>query len=92
MRAHLPSHIVDREKLPSLSTPKEFIYGAFFQKELERIREEPLDFWNKEALTKLIDTQDKESIFDLLYRVFYIQKWVERYLGDKSKMAYRVIN
>ncbi|GLT17500.1 asparagine synthetase B [Vibrio zhanjiangensis] len=92
MRAHLPSHIVDREKLPSLSTPKEFIYGAFFQKELERIREEPLDFWNKEALTKLIDTQDKESIFDLLYRVFYIQKWVERYLGDKSKMTYRVIN
>lgn len=92
MRPHLPSHIVDREKLPSLSTPKEFIYGSFFQNELTRIKENPLDIWNKEALIQLIETEDKESVFDVLYRVFFIQKWIEKYLSNEAHITYQVTN
>lgn len=75
MQGILPSRIVERAKMPSLSTPKSIIHSEWFRLLLNDVKEDPCSFWNKEKLSQFFNRPDEEQSFDLLYRIIYLQSW-----------------
>lgn len=75
----LPPSIVNREKLPSLSTPASAFEQIWFTTIIDDLKANPHEIWNMESLSKYLEKPRAEISFDLIYRVAYLQKWLKTY-------------
>lgn len=86
----LPKSIVNREKLPSLSTPSTALEQKWFTTIIDDVKTNPHEIWNVEFLSKYLDKPREEMSFDLIYRIVYLQKWLKTY-HEKSNYNFELI-
>lgn len=79
MKGNLPLNIINQRKIPSLSTPIDFLYSKCFQELIQDLKDNPLDIWNKEELFNYISKPYEDLSFDILYRIVYLQSWLKEY-------------
>ena len=79
MKEKLPLDIVNQRKIPSLSTPIDFLDSKCFKELIDDLKNNPLDIWNKEVLFDYLSKPYSKLSFDVLYRIIYLQSWLKEY-------------
>ncbi len=79
----VPPEILRRRKYPGLVTPKKWYEKKWFMERLNKIKKDPLPFWNTEKLQKLINRDPADLDFDLLYRIIVFESWYKIIFEEK---------
>jgi hypothetical protein len=89
MRTQLPEQITMRDKIPSLSTPQAFYRSKWFQEKMQTLLQDRYALWNVDLLKKFM-TSERAISGDMLYRLIYIESWLdnfERLNGELLEVA-----
>lgn len=79
MKDSLPFDILNQRKIPSLSTPIDFLKSTCFHSLIKDLKETPLNIWDKWKLNKYLKEPYDKLSFDVLYRLIYLQSWLKKY-------------
>lgn len=90
MRGSLPADIIERAKMPSLSTPASILHTTWFKSLIADVINDPCFFWNKDNVNQLLMDSNSEQSFDLIYRIVYIQSWFKN-VHNRKHFTFKIL-
>ncbi len=90
IKIHLPKEIIEREKIPSLSTPSSVLENEWFKLLYTDLINNPHEIWNKQKIKNIQYDIKNGDNFDIIYRLIYIQSWLKN-IHEKKYTQLKIV-